>query len=148
MKKQAYTMIAMSVALGLMTLVANAQTSGSTLSIANIPFGFNVGNDALPAGEYIVRKVNPASDLVVLQIMSRDGSGRVMIPMNSVIGKAQESPKLIFNCYGNQCFFAQAWFDRETWGLQAPKSQLELATERQLAGITKNTEVAALTGRY
>jgi hypothetical protein len=148
MKKRAYTMIAMLVALGLSTVVANAQTNGSTLLIADIPFGFNVGNDRLPAGEYVIRKVNPASDVVVLQIRKTDGSARAMIPMNSVIGTSRESAKLVFSCFGNQYFFAQTWFAGEAWGLQAPKSQLERATERELAAILQETEVAALTERH
>ena len=52
MKKQAYTMIAMIVLVGSMAVAAQAQTSGRTRMIANIPFEFSVGNQTLPAGEY------------------------------------------------------------------------------------------------
>ena len=62
MKKQAYTMIALLVLVGSMAVAAQAQTSGHTKLISNIPFEFNVGNTTLPAGEYTVAQVNPASD--------------------------------------------------------------------------------------
>ena len=147
MKKQAYTMIAMVVLVGSMAVAAQAQTNGRTQLIANIPFEFNVGNKTMPAGEYTVLQVNPASDHAVLQLRSRDGRASAMVQMGSVRGKAQESAKLIFNRYGNKYFFAQAWVDGETSGLQAPKSRTERATERELARIKMAAESVALTAR-
>jgi hypothetical protein len=144
MKKQAYTMITMIVLVGSMAVAARAQTGGRTQLIANIPFEFSVGTKTLPAGEYTVRQLNPASDHAVLQLRSRDGSASAMVQMGSVIGKAQESAKLIFRRHGNQYFFAQAWVDGENSGLQAPKSPAERAAERELAGIKAKTEVVAL----
>ena len=145
MKKQAYTMIAMIVLVGSLAVAAQAQTSGRTQLVASIPFEFSVGNRTLPAGEYTVRQVNPASDHAVLQLRSRDGRASAMVQMDSVMGKAQESAKLIFNRYGNKYFFAQAWVDGENSGLQASKSRAERATGRELAGIKMATESVALT---
>ena len=145
MKKQAYTMIAMIVLVGSMVVAAQAQTCGRTQLVASIPFEFSVGNKTLPAGEYTVRQVNPASDHAVLQLRSRDGRASAMVQMDSVMGKAQESAKLIFNRYGNKYFFAQAWVDGENSGLQASKSRAERATGRELAGIKMATESVALT---
>lgn len=142
MKKQAYTMIAMIVLVGSMAVAARAQTSGRTQLIANIPFEFSVGSKILPAGEYTVRQVNPASDHAVLQLRSKDGSA--MVQMGSVIGRAQDSAKLVFNRYGDQHFFAEAWVDGENNGLQAPRSAVERAAERELAGIKAKTESIAL----
>jgi hypothetical protein len=144
MKKQAYIMIAMIVLVGSMAVAAQAQTSGRTHLIANIPFEFSVGGKTLPAGEYTVRQVNPASDHAVLQLRSKDGSAGAMVQMGSVIGKAQDGAKLIFNRYGDQYFFAQAWVDGDTTGLQAPRSAVEHAAERELAGIKAKTESIAL----
>lgn len=147
MKRQAYTMIAMIVLVGSMAVAAKAQGSGRTQLIANIPFQFNVGNKTLPAGEYTVSQVNPASDHAVLQLRSRDGSASAMVQMGSVIGKAQESAKLIFRRYGSHYFFAQAWVDGENSGLQAPKSSTERTAEREIAGINAKAEAVALTTR-
>jgi hypothetical protein len=115
--------------------------------IADIPFDFNVGNQTLPAGEYTVRQVNPASDQAVLQIRSKDGRVSAMVRMGSVHGKAQESAKLIFNRYGNQHFFAQAWVDGDNTGLQAAKSRAERNIDRELAGLRPTSEAVALKVR-
>src|SRR5256885_14174729 len=147
MKKQAYTMIAMIVLVGSMAVAAQAQTSGHTKLIANIPFQFKVGNKTLPAGEYTVAQVNPASDHAVLQLRSKDGRAGAMVQMGSVIGKAQESAKLIFNRYGNQYFFAQAWVDGDNTGLQAPKTRAERNADRELAGMKATSEAVALKAR-
>jgi len=147
MKKQAYTMIAMIVLVGSMAVAAKAQTSGRAKLIANIPFQFNVGNKTLPAGEYTVRQVNPASDQAELQLRSKDGRASAMVQMGSVIGKAQESAKLIFRRYDNRYFFAQAWVDGDNIGFAAPKSRAERTAERELAGINPKTEAVALRHR-
>ena len=147
MKKQAYTVIAIIVLVSSMAVAAQAQTSGHTKLIANIPFEFNVGNKTLPAGEYTVAQVYPASDHAVLQLRSKDGRASAMVQMGSVIGKEQESAKLIFNRYGNQYFFAQAWVDGDNTGLQAPRSRAERNTDRELAGMKPTSEAVALKAR-
>jgi hypothetical protein len=141
MKKQAHTMIAMFVLVGSMAVAAQAQ-GGHPVLIANIPFDFNVGNKTLPAGEYTVREVNAGPAL--LQLQSKDGRESAMVLMNTVIGKAQESAKLVFHRYGSRYFFAQAWIDGDNSGLQAPRSRAERAVERELASTERKTETIAL----
>lgn len=148
MKKQAYTLIATIILVGSMAMAAKAQASGNTQINANIPFEFSVGNKTLPAGEYTVRQLNPTVHPSVLQFKSKDGSASSLIQMDSVIGKAQESAKLIFRRYGSQYFFAQAWVDGANTGLQAPKSRAERLAEREVAGIKAKTEAVALGNRY
>ena len=137
-------MIAMIVLVGSLAVSAKAQTNGRTRLIANIPFEFTVGDKTLPAGEYDVLAVNADSSNVVLKIQSRDGKGGVMVRTMTVMGSAQDSAKLIFDHYGNQYFFAQAWLDGETSGLQAQKPRAERAIERELAGIKIAHESVAL----
>ncbi len=144
MKNQAYTVIAMFVLVASMAVAAQAQTSGRTQLTANIPFNFSVGNQTLPAGEYTVAQINPASDHVVLQLRSRDGNS-AMVQMTSVIGKAQESAKLIFHRYGDKYFFAQAWVDGENSGLQALRPRAERAAEREMAALKAASETVLLT---
>jgi hypothetical protein len=85
----------------------------------DIPFAFSVGDKTLPAGEYIVRCVNTASDLKILQLHNQTGSVSVLVQTNSVIGKTQESAKLVFNRYGDRYFFAQSWLVGDRSGMQA-----------------------------
>ena len=146
MKKTAYTMIALLVLVGLMAVAANAQNNGRRF-VATIPFQFNVGDKTLPAGDYTVTQINPASDRAVLQVRSKDSRSSAMIQMNNVFGKAPEQAKLVFNRYGNQSYFAAAWIDGDASGLQAPKSRTERATERELAALKIRRELVEVAIR-
>jgi hypothetical protein len=145
MKKTAYTLIALLVLVGSMAVAAHAQNNGRRL-VATIPFQFNVGDKTLPAGEYTVAQINPSSDRAVLQLRSKDGSS-AMIQMNTVIGRAPEQAKLVFNRYGNQHYFAAAWIDGDANGLQAQKSSAERATQRELAALTVASETVVVAAR-
>jgi hypothetical protein len=147
MKRKVYNAIALVVLIGSTALAAQAQSSGRTQLIANIPFDFNVGNKNLPAGEYTLVQVNPTSDKAVLQIRSRDGSAGVLVQMTATRGPAEKSAKLIFNRYGDNYFFAQAWIDGDRDGLQAPAPRSERDRERRLAGVKAHEEAIALTRR-
>lgn len=147
MKKQAYTMIAMIVLVGSMAVAAKAQVSGRTQMIANIPFQFTVGNKTLPAGEYRVTCLKSASDHTVVQLRSNDGKAAALVQMTAVTGKSQETARLIFNRYGNQYFFAQAWTGAESAGLEASKSRAERAARRELANLKQKSETVALRTR-
>jgi hypothetical protein len=115
--------------------------------IANIPFQFNVGDQTMPAGEYTVTQINPSSDRAVLQLRSKDGRSAAMIQMNEVIGKARESARLVFNCYGNQHYFAQAWTSADASGLEAPKAKAERSTQKELAALNVRVETVAVRVR-
>jgi hypothetical protein len=148
MKKQAYSIVIMIMLMtGIGISTAKAQSSGNTHLIANVPFAFNVGNKTLPAGEYTVRCANPASDQRVLQLRSTDGRTNAMVSTSSVIGRMQETAKLIFNRYGDRYFFAQAWMPADASGLQAAKSKHERAIAKEVAAIERKTETVALKAR-
>jgi hypothetical protein len=128
-----------------MAVAAHAQNNGRRL-VATIPFQFNVGDKTLPAGEYTVAQINPSSDRAVLQLRSKDGSS-AMIQMNTVIGRAPEQAKLVFNRYGNQHYFAAAWIDGDANGLQAQKSSAERATQREIAALNVSREMVEVAAR-
>ena len=148
MKKQAYTVIALVILVGSMAVTAQAQTGSRAQLVANIPFDFSAGDKILPAGEYIVRQVNPSADRAVLQLRSKDGKTSAMVQMNSVIdrSKSDEVASLIFNRYGKLYFFAAAWMPGND-GLAASKSEAEKAAVKELAGIKSQTETVALKHR-
>jgi hypothetical protein len=147
MKRQAYTMIAMLVLVGSMAVAAQAQTNGRTEMRASIPFEFNVGDKTMPAGEYTISQINPSSDHAVLQLRSKDGRNNAMIQMNNVIGKASEGTRLVFNRYGSESYFAEAWTSSEANGLQAPRSKAERGARQELAGMKPSWETVALRMR-
>ena len=143
MKKQLYmvvTIIALITVAGLSSV--KAQTSLSLK--ANIPFAFSVGNQTMPAGEYTVRCTNPSSDMKVLQLRSSDGHETALVRTSSVSGKIQDDAKLVFNRYGDQYFFAQAWLPADSIGMQAPKSRAEKQIGRELAANKSARETVAV----
>ena len=147
MKRQAYTLIAMIVLVSSMAVAAQAQNSGRNRLTAYIPFEFNVGDKAMPAGNYTVSQINPASDRVVLQLRNEDGSAIAMLQMNEAIRQAPATAKLVFHRYGSQHFFAEAWIDGDSSALQAPRSRAERVAQRELAGIKATAETVALKSR-
>ena len=147
MKRHAYTTIALMVLVGLMAMAAQAQTGSRTQLVANIPFQFNVGDKAMPAGEYTVSQVNPSSDHAVLQLRSKDGKRTVMVQMTNMIGKANEAARLVFKRYGSASYFAEAWIPSDVNGLQAPGSKSERAARQELAGVKPAIETVSLKVR-
>ena len=145
--KTAYTMIALLVLVGSMAVAAQAQSVRQPQVRADIPFQFHVGNTTLPAGEYTVRLVNPDSDAAALQISRRDGGANAIINMIGASGSGQGMTKLGFRRYGNQYYFAEVWVDGEKAGLQAPKSKVERATQKELAALNVPMEMIALRVR-
>ena len=144
MRKQTYMMIAAMMFVAVFGLTtAKAQTNSDPKLAANIPFAFTAGEKTLPAGEYTVHCVNPASSTKVLQLRSKDGRESVMIRTNSVIGKSESNAKLVFYHYGDQYFFAQAWLPADNIGMQAPRSR----AEKELARGKRTTETIVATVR-
>ena len=147
MKKQTYTIIALLVLVGSMAVAAQAQNNGRRQLIANIPFQFNAGDTTLPAGEYIITQVNPASDKAVMQIRAKDGSRTTLVQMGAVAGRNAAQTTLAFHRYGNKYFFAEAWVEGESEGLNALKSRSERATQKELAALNVPMETVALRSR-
>ncbi len=147
MKKTAYTMIALLVLVGSMAVAAQAQTGGYAQVRADIPFQFQVGNQTLPAGEYIVRQLNTNSAAATLQISRKDGSARAIVNMIGSMGDAPATTTLRFRRYGNQYYFAEVWINGEKNGLRAPKSKAEGVTQKELAALSVPMEMVALNVR-
>ena len=133
MKRTAYTMIAILVLTGSMAVAAQAQNSGPRHLVANIPFQFYAGDATLPAGEYTITQVNPASDRTVVQFRTKDGSRTAMLQMGSVIGKTADQTSLVFHRYGDRYFLAQAWIQGDSEGLSSPRSRSERAAQKEMA---------------
>jgi hypothetical protein len=97
---------------------------GPNSLVANVPFGFHVGNSMLPSGEYTV-DTNVAPGLVRLR--SADSKSAVMIFANNVqTNTAPSKGKLIFNKYGDEYFLSQIWKAGIETGCQLRKTKREL----------------------
>jgi len=144
MKKQISMLAVSVVVLVTMAAFATAQAQSTNQFTADIPFDFHVGGERFPAGEYTIRCLNPSSDVKVLKLRKTDGESSVMLHTNSIVGRINRNSKLVFNRYGNQYYFAQAWLSSERIGMQAIKSRQEKATAKEMARLSYKPEMVAL----
>lgn len=118
-------------AMVVMVGAAHGQSLGNKIRI-NIPFDFSVGDNKLPAGEYLVGRAQPSSGDTALLISSVNNLGDVY----RLTSAAQSlEPKhvstLIFHRYGDQYFLFQVWPAGATVGREIPKSRGERELARQ-----------------
>ena len=133
MKRQLLKGLAMLMAimaLALVTAVASANGQSRTAK-ANVPFGFIVGDQNLPAGAYTVASVTAAGD--ALRILS-DDSKNSALRVTSALGGKSDQAKLVFHRYGQRYFLAEVW-TTEADGRQLMKSRQERAIQKELSSI-------------
>ncbi len=142
MKKQALTVVSM---LSLSVMLAVVSVYGNAFDFkvrANIPFDFVVGNETLPSGTYTVEIA--ANNYGVLAIRGTDNRTSAFVLANTVSDKdiQDNSPKLIFNRYGDQYFLSQVWSGARLDGLTISKSPRE--REHLAQGISEPESVFIL----
>ena len=102
-----------------------------------IPFDFNVAEQVLPAGDYLIQA--PAGQK--LRILGPNGAAALAVT-NQVSGSRPSGPGfVVFNCYGERCFLARFWTARTDTGQELLKSNLE----KEIA--SKGAELALMTLR-
>lgn len=144
MKKQSFTMVVMVLLTLFVVSTARAQSANQQFK-AKIPFAFNVGAQTLPAGDYEVTIVNPASDQRILKITGAGETGNAMLQTHAVKGKSNLSAKLVFHRYGDHYFLAQVWTGADDMGLEAARSVAEKAFQVEYDASQRRTESVGLT---
>jgi hypothetical protein len=134
------TMLMMIIGLALASaIVANGQSTDRV--IAQVPFDFIGDNKDLRAGEYDVRVINKAGD--VLSIRRADANAQVL-SLTHESGRAKSgqalNAKLVFHRYGNTYFLSQVWMAGESTGRELTKTRQERAIERELKAIASNRD--------
>ena len=120
----------------------SAQTPGHNIT-ANVPFEFNVGDKALPAGSYAIGRNN--SDGTQLRISNRDTNGSTSRLTQTVQAiEPKEQSVLVFKRYGDRYFLSQIWEAGERVGRQMLKSKSERAMEQELAKNEENAETVTV----
>jgi hypothetical protein len=147
MKKQISTMFAMLMLVGLLAVTAEAQSVNGVSIRATIPFEFSVGDKLLPAGEYRIQQVNPASNLAMLQIATGDGEARVVVRVRSIRSGNRSQTALVFNHYGSSYFLSTLSIEGSEDAWQAPKSRAERGAGRELAALKMSAETVAVLAR-
>jgi hypothetical protein len=107
-------------------------------SKADIPFAFQVANQTMPAGEYLIQRVSDTNRRAEM-IRRTDSSAAVIALTFSVVDAKNggSEPKLVFHKYGDSYFLSEIWTGRaEGRHLLVSKREKELARE------TPGSEVA------
>lgn len=125
-------------ALLLIIPAGESQAQSRSLEV-NVPFTFEVGNKAMPAGSYRVESVPTGAGSITIL---RSDSGDVRLPISTMAPASNSgtpAPALLFHRYGNRCFLAQIrtgdGYAREVF----PSQQ-----EKELARSEPKVEVALL----
>ena len=145
MKKQSLR-IAVTVSLfALLCAGVQAQTTNSPVKF-HVPFDFNIGQQTLPAGDYLVSYASRDTDSPAVIIRSRAGSASRVLQMTPVgAGKSRRSARLVFNRYGERYFLSQVWTTAERAGLKVRRSRAERTVE--VAGNAPRASVEVAAGR-
>jgi len=126
--------------LAIACLTASAHGYAQSILRAHIPFGFTVGQKALPAGEYSISKV---SDRVV-ELYNYEKQVRMFVPLTAAEYVGTKPHVLVFREYGDQYFLREVRGGFGELSLQTTPSKLEKEVQRQLANRAnqQSTEIA------
>jgi hypothetical protein len=103
MKTQLYRAILLAGALGFGAAAGSAQTFRAT-----VPFGFQLPNTQMPAGEYTVRQLSPGTPILVISNFQARKSA--MVAATVPIGTPNHGdPRLVFRCAESKCALAEVW---------------------------------------
>ena len=133
MKKQ----FAVAVGLLVAAMAAGPCFAQRTTSKAEIPFAFQVANQTMPAGEYLIQSVSSADERA--QMISRTDSSSAAVALTFAVDarNGKSEPSLLFHKCGNSYFLSEIWTGLGQ-GRHLPMSK----REKELASETKRTEVA------
>jgi hypothetical protein len=144
MTKRVYFVLASFVLVTTLAINVNAQSRSRQELRVDVPFAFNVGNTSLPAGEYRISIVNPASDCSVIQIAGVEDPTRIMVLTKDIASRRTGNARIAFRRYGSQYFLAQVWMAAEPVGLATPHSRTEKQLQRQLGNVSKNYDTVVV----
>ncbi|HXI24972.1 MAG TPA: hypothetical protein VNG71_14000 [Pyrinomonadaceae bacterium] len=136
MTKQVLKVAAMLMLIAGLTAASAAVANGKSTKrlVVQVPFDFNIGDQAVPAGQYDV--IIPSNTGGALWILNHDGEPQRMILVRSAERRGgQMIAKLVFHRYGSTYFLAQAWMSGESAGCELSKTKQERALERELGKI-------------
>ena len=141
MKREMIKGLIMSVlVVGVMMVASAAPANAQSNRVwASIPFEFNVGGKALPAGEYEVKAFTQhANTLAISNKRLSKSAIRLSNPIQAVA--EAKTTKLVFHRYGPRYFLAQVWVAGEKTGRELLKSKEESTIESQLAVVLPKGE--------
>lgn len=108
-----------------------AQSDRQTL--VNIPFNFTVGDKAMSAGNYVIRRNRKDSDAVWV-IQNKETGEKAMLLTRSVqANETQEDAKFVFRKYDDLYVLGQFWVAGTNTGREINVTSQERALAKSLA---------------
>jgi hypothetical protein len=138
MKSKIYGVLSTLVAT--MVLAVPALNAQSRL-VADVPFGFYVGDKAMAAGAYEIRA--NSSSAAVVQNLDTDAA-TFLLKSIRIQDKQEQGPKLVFERCGNLYFLTQIWDGASDTGIQLPRSKRERESLVAANGLTANPQIVML----
>jgi hypothetical protein len=128
------SLIAGALMLGSLALTQSASAqSHMVLAKVNIPFAFQMGNQVLPAGTYVIDR---ESGHVIL-LRGPSGAAGFATTIDSRRLHAANHGTIVFDRYGDRYFLRQIWQAGATEGIECPKGRAEKA-----AVVAQNEQAA------
>ena len=109
---------------------------------ATVPFAFNVGDKALPAGVYIIHSMGSG----VLELQSKDRKNTVMsIAFNDSNEPKNGNGVWVFNRYGDKYFLTEVLCPAGGMSVKLPTSKLERKAQINEAALPTTTQILVAT---
>jgi hypothetical protein len=106
---------------------------------ADVPFDFTLRHDVLPAGHYIIKRVDDSRP-GVMEIRGSDShKTRIFLTGDAQIAKEPKHTELIFDRVGDQYFLSKIFEVGSTYGVQVPKSRSERKLETEGAVLERQS---------
>ena len=117
----------------LLVTVSSVFAQADRVTVVNIPFNFTVGEKALPAGKYLVRRNRTDSDIVWVIQNRRTGEAAMLMTRPVVANETQSNAKFIFNKYDDVYFLSTFWAAGTNTGRGIQISNRERALAKSVA---------------
>lgn len=130
--KHIYRAIALSGLVLLMT-VSSVFAQYNRQTLVQIPFNFTVGEKALPAGKYLIRRNRADSDSVWVIQNQKTGESAMLLTRPVQAYKTQERAKFVFRKYDDLYFLSEFWSAGTISGREIQVTDRERALAKALA---------------
>lgn len=116
-----------------LALLTSAAAYAQTVHVqATIPFDFNIGNSAFPAGKYDIQSASNGGHVLYIRNLN-SGRGSFLVPQSCESAHVASQSKVTFRRYGQQYFMAEVWVAGYTQGHQFRPSKREAEVARKLS---------------
>jgi hypothetical protein len=124
------------VAVTLFCLLTLGAATGQSQTSSNqfksyIPFQFNIGDQKLAAGEYVIERINRQASLEILVVRNAATGRGMFVPVYPTEGNREEKAQLVFRRYGEVSYLAQLKGVEPNLGLKLSESRAERSLKRE-----------------